>query len=76
MPEFNYKIKIAGRTLKKTIEAPTQEAAIKMVKNKTGVDLKSVKPKPKEIKIPFLEKLTAPKITTKSITILCACLRQ
>ncbi|MDY0092513.1 MAG: type II secretion system F family protein [Candidatus Vecturithrix sp.] len=69
MPEFNYKIKIAGRTLKKTIEAPTQEAAIKMVKNKTGVDLKSVKPKPKEIKIPFLEKLTAPKITTKSITI-------
>lgn len=69
MPEFNYKIKIAGRTLKKTIEAPTQEAAIKMVKNKTGVDLKSVKPKPKEIKIPFLEKLTAPKITTKTITI-------
>ncbi|GAK55812.1 type IV pilus assembly protein PilC [Candidatus Vecturithrix granuli] len=69
MPEFNYKIKIAGRTLKKTIEAPTKEAAIKMVKNKTGADLKSVKPKPKEIKIPYLDKLTAPKITTKSITI-------
>lgn len=69
MPEFNYKIKIAGRTLKKTIEAPTKEAAIKIVKNKTGVDLKSVKPKPKEITIPYLNKLTAPKITTKSITI-------
>lgn len=69
MPEFTYKVKIAGRTLKKTIEAPTKEAAIKMVKNKTGADLKSVKPKPKEIKIAFLEKLTTPKITTKNITI-------
>ena len=69
MPEFTYKVKIAGRTLKKTIEAPTKEAAIKMVKNKTGADLKSVKPKPKEIKIAFLEKLMTPKITTKNITI-------
>ena len=69
MPEFTYKIKIAGRTLKKTIEAPTKEAAIKMVKNKTGADLKSVKPKPKEISIPFLDKLSTPKITTKDITI-------
>ena len=69
MPEFTYKIKIAGRTLKKTIEAPTKEAAIKMVKNKTGADLKSVKPKPKTITIPGLDKLTTPKITTKDITI-------
>lgn len=69
MPEFTYKVKIAGRTLKKTIEAPTKEAAIKLVKNKTGADLKSVKPKPKELTIPGLDKLTTPKITTKDITI-------
>jgi type IV pilus assembly protein PilC len=69
MPEFTYKIKIAGRTLKKTIEAPTQEAAIKSIRTKTGADLNSVKPKPKEISIPFLDKLTTPGITTKDITV-------
>jgi type IV pilus assembly protein PilC len=69
MSEFTYKIKIAGRTLKKTIEAPTKEAAIKMVKSKTGADLNSVRPKPKDIKIPGLDKLTTPGITTKDITI-------
>ena len=69
MAEFTYKIKIAGRTLKKTIEAPTKEAAIKMVKSKTGADLNSVRPKPKDIKIPGLDKLTTPGITTKDICI-------
>ncbi|MBD3305769.1 type II secretion system F family protein [candidate division KSB3 bacterium] len=69
MPEFTYKVKIAGRTLKKSIEAPTKEAAIKVIKGKTGADLKSVKPKPKEISIPFLDKILAPKVTTKDITI-------
>ena len=57
MPEFTYKIKIAGRTLKKTIEASSKDNAIRLVKGKTGADLKSVKPKPKEISIPFLEKM-------------------
>ena len=69
MPEFNYKVKIAGRTLKKTIEAPTQEAAIKMIRSKSGSDLSSVKPKPKAISIPMLDKLTTPRITTKDITL-------
>jgi type IV pilus assembly protein PilC len=69
MPQFTYKIKIAGRTLKKTIEAPSKETAIKMIKMKTGADLNSVKPKPKEITIPYLDKLTAPGVTTKDITI-------
>jgi type IV pilus assembly protein PilC len=69
MAEFTYKIKIAGRTLKKTIEAPTKEAAIKMVKSKTGADLNSVRPKPKDIKIPGLDKLTTPGITTKDVCI-------
>ena len=45
MPEFTYKVKIAGRTLKKKIEAPTKESAIKMVRGKTGVDLNTVKTK-------------------------------
>ena len=69
MPEFTYKIKIAGRTLKKTLEAPTKEAAVKIIKSKTGADLNSVKPKPKTLKIPGLDKLTAPKIVTKDISI-------
>ena len=69
MPDFTYKIKIAGRTLKKTIEAPSQEVAIKMIKNKTGADLKTVKAKPKSLTIPYLDKLTAPAVTTKDITI-------
>ncbi|PIE35545.1 pilus assembly protein PilC [candidate division KSB3 bacterium] len=69
MPEFTYKCKIAGRTLKKVIEAPSKEVAVKMIKGKTGVDLSSVKPKPKDISIPFLDKLSAPKITTKDITL-------
>ena len=68
MPEFSYKVKIAGRTLKKTIEAPSKEAAIKMIKGKTGADVSTVKLKPKDISIPFLDKLTAPKITTKRIS--------
>ncbi len=69
MPEFTYKIKIAGRTLKKKIEAPTKEAAIRMVRGRTGVDLNSLKPAPKEITIPGLNKLTTPRIKTKDITI-------
>jgi len=69
MPEFTYKVKIAGRTLKKTIEAPSQDVALKMIKGKTGADVATLKPKPKDIKIPFLEKMLAPKITTKDITL-------
>ncbi|GAK51964.1 type IV pilus assembly protein PilC [Candidatus Moduliflexus flocculans] len=69
MPEFTYKVRIAGRTLKKTIEAPSQDVALKMIKGKTGADIKTLKPKPKDIKIPFLEKMLAPKITTKDITL-------
>lgn len=69
MPEFTYKIKIAGRTLKKKIEAPTKEAAIKMVRGRTGADMNSVKPAPKNITIPGLDKLLTPRITTKDITI-------
>jgi len=69
MPEFTYKIKIAGRTLKKTIEASTKETAIKMIKGKTGADLNSVKLKPKALTIPGLDKLTTPGVTTKDITI-------
>ena len=69
MPEFTYKIKIAGRTLKKTLEAPSKEVALKMIKSKTGADLSTLKPKPKDISIPFLEKMLAPKITTKDITL-------
>lgn len=69
MSEFNYKVKIAGRTLKKTIEAPTQEAAIKMIRSKTGADLSSVKLRPKAISIPVLDKLTTPKVTTKDIAL-------
>lgn len=69
MPEFTYKIKIAGRTLKKKIEAPTKEAAVRMIRGRTGVDLNTVKPAPKEITIPGLDKLMTPRITTKDITI-------
>lgn len=69
MPEFTYKIKIAGRTLKKTIEASSQDVALKMVKGKSGADITTLKPKPKDIKIPLLDKLLAPKITTKDITL-------
>lgn len=69
MPEFTYKVRIAGRTLKKTIEAPSQDVALKMIKGKTGADIATLKPKPKDIKIPFLEKMLAPKITTKDITL-------
>lgn len=69
MPEFTYKIKIAGRTLKKTLEASTKEAALKIIKNKTGADLNSVKSKPKGLNIPILAKLSAPKIITKDIAI-------
>ncbi len=69
MPEFTYKCKIAGRTLKKVIEAPSKEVALKMVKGRTGAVLSSVKPKPKDISIPFLDKLSAPKITTKDVTL-------
>lgn len=69
MPEFTYKIKIAGRTLKKTIEAQSKDTAIKLIKGKTGADLKSVKQKPKAISIPFLDKLTTPAITSKDIMI-------
>ncbi len=68
MPEFTYKIKIAGRTLKKTIEASSQDVALKLIKGKTGADIKTLKPKPKDISIPFLDKLLAPKVTTKNIT--------
>ncbi len=67
MPEYTYKVKIAGRKLKKTIEAPSKEAAVKLIKNKTGADLKSVRAKPKEISIPFLDELTKPSITSKDI---------
>ncbi len=67
MPEFTYKIKIAGRTLKKTIEAQSKDAVLKLIKNKTGADLKSVKKKPKAISIPFLDELTKPPITSKDI---------
>jgi type IV pilus assembly protein PilC len=69
MPDFTYKIKIAGRTLKKKIEAPTKEAAIKMVRGRTGIVMDSVKPAPKAITIPGLDKLLTPRITTKDITI-------
>ena len=69
MPDFTYKIKIAGRTLKKKIEAPTKETAIKMVRGRTGVVMNSVKPAPKAITIPGLDKLLTPRITTKDITI-------
>src|SRR5512136_902808 len=69
MPEFMYKLKIAGRTIKKTLEAPNKEAAVKIIKSKTGADLNSVKPKPKPLTIPGLDKLTAPGITTKTISI-------
>jgi type IV pilus assembly protein PilC len=69
MPEFTYKVRIAGRTLKKKIEAPTQEAAVRLVRGKTGADLNSVRPAPKEITIPFLDKLMAPRVGTKDITI-------
>jgi len=69
MPAFNYKIKIAGGTVKKTMDAPNKESAIKIIKNKTGADLNSVRPKPKSINIPIIDKLSAPKIGTKDITI-------
>lgn len=69
MPDFTYKVKIAGRTLKKKIEAPNKETAIKMIKSKTGADMNSVKAAPKELSLPFLDKLMTPKITTKDITI-------
>ncbi len=69
MPEFTYKIKIAGRTLKKTLEASSKDTAIKIIKGKTGADLKSVKAKPKAISIPFLDNLMKPKITSKDIMI-------
>ncbi len=69
MPEFTYKIKIAGRKLNKKIEAPTQEAALRLIKNKTGVNLSSLKPAPKELKIPFLDKLMTPGVKTKDIAI-------
>ena len=69
MPEFTYKVKIAGRTLKKTIEASSQDVALKIVKGKSGADITTLKPKPKDISIPFLDKMLAPKITTKDITL-------
>jgi len=69
MPEFTYKIQIAGRKIKKTIEAPNKEAAIRLIRNKTGADVNSVKPKPKQIEIPFLKALTKPKVTTKDVVI-------
>jgi len=69
MPEFQYRIKIAGRKLNKKIEAPTKEAALRLIKNKTGVDLNSLKPCPKELSIPILDKLAAPKVGTKEISI-------
>ena len=69
MPEFTYKVKIAGRTLKKKIEAPSKEAVVRLIKGRTGADLNSVRPAPKEITIPFLDKLMAPKVGTKDITI-------
>ncbi|MCP4404429.1 MAG: type II secretion system F family protein [bacterium] len=69
MPEFTYKIKIAGRTLKKTMEAPSKETALKMIKSKTGVVLSSLKPKPKDLSIPLLDKMLAPKITVKDISV-------
>ena len=69
MPEFKYRIKIAGRKLNKKIEAPTKEAALRLIKNKTGVDLNSLKPSPKELSIPILDKLGAPKVGTKEISI-------
>ncbi|PID59133.1 pilus assembly protein PilC [candidate division KSB3 bacterium] len=69
MPEFSYKAKIAGRTLKKVIEAPSKEVALKMIKGKTGADPSTLKPKPKDLSIPFLKKMLAPKITTKDITL-------
>ncbi|HWP47512.1 MAG TPA: type II secretion system F family protein [Candidatus Limnocylindrales bacterium] len=69
MPEFTYKIKIAGRKIKKTIEAPNKEAAIRLIKNKTGADVNSVKPKSKPIEIPFLSSMMKPKIKTKDVVI-------
>lgn len=69
MPEFTYKIKIAGRTLKKKIEASNKETAIKMVKSKTGADLNSVKLAPKTLSIPLLDKLMTPGVGTKDISI-------
>ena len=70
MPEFTYKAKIAGRTLKKTIEAPSLDMALKIVKTKTGADIKTLKPKPKDIPMPaFISKILAPKITTKNVTL-------
>lgn len=69
MPEFQYKLKIAGRKLTKKIEAPNQESALRLIKNKTGVDVKTLKPAPKELTIPGLEALTAPKVGTKDIAI-------
>ena len=70
MPEFTYKAKIAGRTLKKTIEAPSLDMALKIVKTKTGADIKTLKPKPKDIPMPaFLNAMLAPKITTKNVTL-------
>lgn len=70
MPEFTYKAKIAGRTLKKTIEAPSLDMALKIVKTKTGADIKTLKPKPKDLPMPaFIGKILAPKITTKNVTL-------
>ena len=70
MPEFTYKAKIAGRTLKKTIEAPSLDMALKIVKTKTGADIKTLKPKPKDLPMPaFIGKILAPKITTKDVTL-------
>jgi type IV pilus assembly protein PilC len=69
MPEFTYKVKIAGRKLKKIIEAPNKEAAIRLIRNKTGADINSVKAKPKDIQIPFLAALNKPKIKTKDVVI-------
>jgi type IV pilus assembly protein PilC len=69
MPEFTYKVKIAGRTLTKKIEAPTKEAAAKVVKSKSGADVNTLKPAPKVIKIPGLDKLSTPKVGTKEISI-------
>ena len=70
MPEFTYKAKIAGRTLRKTIEAPSLDMALKIVKTKTGADIKTLKPKPKDLPMPaFISKILAPKITTKDVTL-------
>jgi len=42
---------------------------VRLIRGKTGADLNSVRPAPKEITIPFLDKLMTPRVGTKDISI-------